>query len=98
MTGTAIGERRQAVHTEECSGALRLYVTAVVTIGGALVLQSAAATARTAHPLAWVAVVAPAILIGAFKLIIYSVSASIAVSDTFWILTALLFGPGPAAV
>jgi hypothetical protein len=98
MIGSAIGTRRRGVQTEERSHALSSYVTAVATIGGALVLHSVAATARMAHPLVWVAIVAPAILVGTFRLNIHSISASISVSDTFWILTALLFGPGPAAV
>ena len=98
MTGSAIGTRRQGIQTAERSHTLSLYVTAVATIGGALVLHSVAATARMAHPLVWVAIVAPAILVGTFRLNIHSISASISVSDTFWILTALLFGPGPAAV
>ncbi len=50
------------------------------------------------HPLAWFLFAALAVLTGSFTLRIASVEASVSVSDTFFISSALLFGPGPAAV
>ena len=50
------------------------------------------------HPLAWLALVSLAFLAEAFRLHFASVSANIALGDTFFIATALLFGPAPATL
>ena len=80
------------------SGLLRLYLIAVGVGGAALLLQSASLSAQTPPPLGWLAMTALTILAGCFRLRFASVSANIAIDDTFFISTALLFGPGPATL
>src|SRR5262249_22039939 len=46
----------------------------------------------------WVAIPALTILAGCFRLRFASVTANIAIDDTFFIATTLLFGPGPGAL
>ena len=50
------------------------------------------------HPWQWMLFGGCGILTGSFAVNIASVSASISVADTFFIATAMLFGPAPAAV
>jgi putative nucleotidyltransferase with HDIG domain len=80
------------------SSALRPYVQVVVAVGGLVLVQAGAAAVHTAEPLEWCLFAALAIVTGSFKLNFASVSASISVGDTFFITSALLFGPGPATV
>ena len=63
-----------------------------------VVVQSLAVLPWMPHPLAWFLFAALAILTGSFTIRIASVEASISVADTFFITSALLFGPGPATV
>jgi putative nucleotidyltransferase with HDIG domain len=70
----------------------------VAAMGGLVVLESLAALPRTAHPFEWLLFVALAVLTGSFSMKIASVNASVTVSDTFFITTALLFGPAPATL
>ena len=78
---------------------LKLYTHAVIASGGTIVVCSVAVLPWMPHPLAWFLFAAPAILTGSFTLRIASVEeASVSVSDTFFIASALLFGPGPATV
>ena len=80
------------------SRALRTYIQIVVA-AGALVLVHEGFIARTVpHPLAWIALASVAFLAEAFRLHFASVSANIALGDTFFIATALLFGPAPATL
>jgi putative nucleotidyltransferase with HDIG domain len=78
--------------------ALRAYLTVVVTTGALVIVVSAVTAARTPHPLGWLALAALAMLTGSFRLNFASVSANIAIDDTFLFTAALLFGPGPAAL
>jgi putative nucleotidyltransferase with HDIG domain len=80
------------------SRALRAYLTVVVTAGALVLVVSAITAARTPHPLGWLALAALAMLTGSFRLNFASVSANIAIDDTFLFTAALLFGPGPAAL
>jgi len=80
------------------SRALRAYLTVVVTAGALVLVASAVTAARTPHPLGWLALAALAMLTGSFRLNFASVSANIAIDDTFLFTAALLFGPGPAAL
>jgi putative nucleotidyltransferase with HDIG domain len=82
----------------EPSAALRLYVAAVIAFGGAAVLFSLIALRHTPHPLAWSMFGLLSVAIGRFTINIDSVEASISVADTFFITSALLFGPGPATL
>ena len=77
---------------------LKLYTHAVIASGGTVVVCSLAFLPWMPHPLAWFLFAALAILTGSFTLRIASVEASVSVSDTFFIASALLFGPGPATV
>jgi hypothetical protein len=49
------------------------------------------------HPYEWLLFAALAMLTGSFSLKIASISASVTVCDTFFVTTALLFGPAPAS-
>ena len=49
------------------------------------------------HPLEWFLFAALAILTGSFTIRIAAVEASISVADTFFIASALLFGPAPGS-
>jgi putative nucleotidyltransferase with HDIG domain len=77
---------------------LRAYLRLVVALGAAIVAQSIWSSVRMPHPLAWLVFAALAFVTGSFKLNFASVSASIFVSDTFFIAIAVMFGPGPATV
>src|ERR1700682_5852693 len=80
------------------SRALTVYVQGLTLVGGIIVARSILETGRTPHPTAWLLLAALAILTGSFKINMSSISASMSVADTFFITSALLFGPGPAAV
>jgi putative nucleotidyltransferase with HDIG domain len=81
------------------SQALRAYIQAVVLTGAFVLAAAAFDAARTPHPIQWLALAGLAMLTGLFSLTFASESANIAVhEDTFFITTALLFGPGPATV
>jgi len=76
---------------------LRVYLAGVLTFG-AIVLALSVRDAVGTASLGWLVFAALAIVTSSFKLDFASVSATISVSDTFFITTALLFGPGPAAL
>jgi putative nucleotidyltransferase with HDIG domain len=78
--------------------ALKLYTRTVTALGGAVVLYSLSVIARMPHPLEWFLFAALAILTATFTIKIASIEATVAVDDTFFIISAMLFGPGPAAV
>ena len=78
--------------------ALRLYVQAVVCVGGLTLFQAVLDSARTPQPLAWLTLAVLALVSGWYRLTFTSVSATIGIDDAFWITTALLFGPGPATL
>ncbi len=80
------------------SRALRAYLQVVVATGALVLVLSTITAVRTPHPLGWLALAALAMLTGSFRLNFASVSANIAIDDTFLFTTALLFGPGPAAL
>jgi putative nucleotidyltransferase with HDIG domain len=78
--------------------ALRVYVGLVVLAGALALIQSAGTLVTLSHPWQWILLGGCGILTGSFAVNIAFVSASISVADTFSIATALLFGPGAAAV
>jgi putative nucleotidyltransferase with HDIG domain len=80
------------------SPSLRLFVQVVTGLGLVILAHSIFTAAQMSQPLGWMAFAALAIVTGSFKLNFASVEASISVADTFFISSALLFGPGPAAV
>ncbi len=77
--------------------ALQCYLQALLAAGAIVLVHSAAAVVQTPHT-GWLLLAALAMVAGSFKLNFASVSASISVADTFFITTAVMFGPGPAAV
>src|SRR4051812_26453145 len=78
--------------------ALKLYVAAVVAAGAAVVFSGVPDILHAPHQLEWALFALFAIIGGSFMFHVASVNASIGVNDTFFIASALLFGPGPAAV
>ena len=77
---------------------LRLWIQFVATLGALVILQSLAALQATPHRYEWLFFAALAILTGSFSMKIGSVYASVTIADTFFITTALLFGPAPATL
>jgi putative nucleotidyltransferase with HDIG domain len=75
-----------------------VYVALVVAAGALSLIGSAGELARASHPWQWMLFGACGILTGSFTINFVAVSASISVADTFFIATALLFGPSAAAV
>src|SRR4051812_32884070 len=81
------------------STALRSYVGAVVAASLKKMILSVVGLRHAPHPLEWFLFAALALLIsGSFTVAFASIEASITVSDTFFITSALLFGPAPATV
>ena len=78
--------------------ALKLYTRTVTAVGGAVVLYSLASLVSMPHTLEWFLFAALAILTASFTIKIAAIDASVAVDDTFFMISAMLFGPGPAAV
>jgi putative nucleotidyltransferase with HDIG domain len=78
--------------------ALNAYVAAVATIGAAIVGVSAIGLPETPHQTEWLLFGALALVAGRFTLQMPGIDATFSVSDTFFITSALLFGPGPATV
>jgi putative nucleotidyltransferase with HDIG domain len=77
---------------------LRRYVRLVAIAGALVIVESLVSLTTTPHPYEWLLFAALAMLTGSFSLKIASISASVTVSDTFFITTALLFGPAPATL
>src|SRR5688572_15832433 len=77
---------------------LQRYVRVVACIGALAILESLVALKTTSHSYEWLLFALLAVLSGSFSMKIASISASVTVSDTFFITTALLFGPAPATL
>jgi putative nucleotidyltransferase with HDIG domain len=77
---------------------LRVWIQLVAMLGVLVLIQSLISLQTTPHRYEWLIFAALAVLTGSFSIKTGSVSASITVSDTFFITTALLFGPAPATV
>ncbi len=79
--------------------ALRVYLLAVVLAGAFVLVHAAFESARTPHPLHWLGLAGLGLVARSFRLNFASDSVNIAIDeDTFFIATALLFGPGPATL
>jgi putative nucleotidyltransferase with HDIG domain len=74
------------------------YVGVVAAIGFAVVASSAIALADSAHAAEWLTLSVLAMVTGRFPLRIPGTNAWFSISDTFFITSALLFGPAPATV
>jgi putative nucleotidyltransferase with HDIG domain len=77
---------------------LRGYIGLVGLAGGGAILAAALRLPGTSNPLEWLAFGALALLTGAFAIKVPGVPVRISVSDTFFIMSALLFGWAPATV
>jgi putative nucleotidyltransferase with HDIG domain len=77
---------------------LRRYVRLVAAAGALVIVESVISLTTTPPSYEWLLFAALAMLTGSFSLKIASVAASVTVSDTFFITTALLFGPAPATL
>src|SRR4051812_39643582 len=74
------------------------YVGAIAAIGLVVVGGSAAALLHTPHMLQWGALTMLAMVASRFPLRVPGTNAWFSISDTFFITSALLFGPAPATV
>ncbi len=71
---------------------------AVDAIGVLVIVQSLVSLQTTPHRYEWLFFAALTAMAGSFSLKIGSISARVTISDTFFITTALLFGPAPATL
>ena len=77
---------------------LRVWIQLVSTLGVLVILQSFVSLQTTPHRYEWLFFAALAVLTGSFSMKIGSVTASVTIADTFFITTALMFGPAPATL
>ena len=77
---------------------LRLWIQIVAVAGALAIVQSLFSLYVLPHRYEWLLLAALALLTGSFSMKAGPARASITVSDTFFITTALLFGPAPATV
>ena len=73
-------------------------VVAVSVAGFLAIGQSLLALPSAPHTFAWLVTCALAVVAGAFALRVPGISATLSIADTFFITSALLFGPAPATV
>jgi hypothetical protein len=83
--------------TSKQSG-LRVWIRVVAVAGALAIAQSLFSLYALPHRYEWLLLAALALLTGSFSMKAGPARASITVSDTFFITTALLFGPAPATV
>jgi putative nucleotidyltransferase with HDIG domain len=77
---------------------LDLYVVVMAALGAAIAAWSAVLLPQAPHTTEWMLFSALALVAGRFPLRIPGITATFAVTDTFFVTSALLFGPGPATV
>jgi putative nucleotidyltransferase with HDIG domain len=77
---------------------LRAWVLTVNAIGVAVILHSLVALQTTPHRYEWLLFAALTAVAGSFYLKLGTISVQVTISDTFFITTALLFGPAPATL
>jgi putative nucleotidyltransferase with HDIG domain len=77
---------------------LDLYVVVMAALGAAIAAWSAVLLPQAPHTTEWMLFSALALVAGRFPLRIPGIAATFAVTDTFFVTSALLFGPGPATV
>ena len=77
---------------------LRIWVLTVDVIGALVIVQSLVSLQTTPHRYEWLLFALLTAVAGSFSLKIGSISARVTISDTFFITTALLFGPAPATL
>ena len=77
---------------------MNYYVGLVATAGAAAIGASMVGLWSTAHPREWLVLAVLAIVAGRFPLRIAGSNVWFSISDTFFITSALMFGPAPATV
>jgi len=77
---------------------LRLYVSTIIVIGGAALAASLMQFAGAPDHYGWALFAALSILTSSFNLNLGATEASISVADTFFITSALLYGPAAGAL
>jgi len=80
------------------SPVLPFYVHSVIAIGVGAIVWSLPALVRIPHAIVWMLFTALALLTGRFTMKIASLSANISVTDTFFIASAMFFGPEAATI
>jgi putative nucleotidyltransferase with HDIG domain len=80
------------------SPGLTQFIAAVACAGTAVIIYSAFSLPSVPYPLGWAAFAALGIIAAWFPLKVPGVPVYISISDTFFITSALLFGPAPATV
>ena len=90
-------QTRSIVH-DSTRNWLRVWVLAVDVIGALVIVQSLISLQTTPHRYEWLFFALLTAVAGSFSLKIGSISARVTISDTFFITTALLFGPAPATL
>jgi putative nucleotidyltransferase with HDIG domain len=78
--------------------AMRTYLQVIAAAGVVVLADAAVSAAHMPTPVAWLLLTAATILAGCFRVHFSTVSANMAVDDTFFISTTLLFGPGPGTL
>jgi putative nucleotidyltransferase with HDIG domain len=78
--------------------ALTRLIVGVSVAGFAVIGYSIAMLLTMPHPLEWLLVCGVVLAVGSFALRVPGVPANLSISDTFFITSALLFGPAPATV
>ena len=76
----------------------RAFALVVVAVGTVIIVNSLLALRTTPWPFEWMIFAALAVVSGSFSLKIATVSASLTVSDTFFMTAAMLFGPAAATL
>ena len=84
--------------TSRVPSAVSIYVGVITAIGVIVVGAAATALPRTPHVREWLALTMLALLAGRFPLRVPGTNAWFSISDTFFVTSALLFGPAPATV
>jgi putative nucleotidyltransferase with HDIG domain len=76
--------------------ALQGYLGAVIAVGGVAIAASIAQLPHTPFVREWVLFAVLGVLAGSYAVKVPGISARISVSDTFFLASAMLFGPAPA--
>lgn len=80
------------------SRALRHYTLLVIAVGGGVLAHSLYLLPSAPYPLGWAALGVLALLAAAFPLKVPGLPAYLSINETFFMASALLFGPAPATV
>jgi putative nucleotidyltransferase with HDIG domain len=78
--------------------ALSILIGGVIAAGGAVILYSIYTVPKAPNPVGWIGLGILAIVAASFALKVPGVPIYLSVSDTFFITSALLFGPAPATL